>query len=419
MSFFNIAKGLTGRVPGTPLSLAQETVAEALGKIYDQTDWSFQRTITYANWLCPGNVANVGTYNVTPYSNTVIANGAATNALALGLASSGVFVTTLQFRNPAYSIYNIIASGTTDTVAYLQIATPGANQTPGTYIVNGVGGTGIGSQALITVGVNGVVSNAPIILASGSGYTTPSGLPTFTLAAGGTAATFIPLLNTVLTLDRPWLEPVSGQQNYMIYQAYFVAPVADFRKFIEVRDTTDACRLNFWSMTQAELAIRDPQRTEFADPSFVVPAGIDQRPGSSTLGYQMFELWPQQLSYIPYSFSYRRRGVIPQTYNDFVIMSPPYPITEELVKWRSLEVLYQFKEAQKEKSEARGAGANWMMLAQMAGKEYAEVLDKILAIDVNINGEMFTRIEGRGRLPSNRPYSNQLGGLNVGGYPER
>ena len=205
----------------------------------------------------------------------------------------------------------------------------------------------------------------------------------------------------------------------MIYQAYFVAPVQDWRKFIEVRDTTNADRLDFWSITQAELAIRDPQRKEFADPSYVVAAGVDQRPGTSTPGYQMFELWPQQLSYVPYSFSFRRRGIVPQTYNDFVTSGPPYPITEELVKWRSLEVLYQFREAQKDKNETRGAGANWMLLAQMAGKEYANVLDKILAIDVNLNNEQLTRIEGRGKPLSNAPYSNQLGQLNIGGYPER
>jgi hypothetical protein len=385
--------------------------------IYDMTDWSFQRTITYANWLCPGNVANIGTYNVTPYQNTVTADGMATNALAVGLASSGVFATTLQFRNPAYSIYNIVGVSNTDTVCYLQVTTPGANQVPGIYIVNAVGGTGSGAQASILVGVNGEVSAAPIILNGGSGYTQGDGV-TFTLAAGGTPATFTPLLNTILMLDRPWLEPISGQQNYMIYQVYFVAPVQDFRKFIEVRDTTNAARVDFWSMTQAELAIRDPQRTEFADPSFVVPAGVDQRPGSATLGYPMFELWPQQLSYIPYSFSYRRRGVIPQTYQDFTTTSPPYPITEEFLTWRAKETLFQDAAARME-GRAPGSGKGMMLLGQSANKESLRLFSEILSIDLNLNGENFTKIEGRGRLPSNRPYSNQLGGLNVGGFPER
>ena len=340
MSFFTLAKSLTGRVPGTPLSLAQEAVTDALGYILDACDWSFQRAITYANWLCPGQIANVGTFTVTPYSNVVIADATATAAIA---AHSGMpLITQFQFRNPSYSIYNVI------------------------------------------------------------GYSTASHAP---FAA--------------LTLDRPWLEPTSGPgQPYMLYQCYFAAPVQDFRKFVEVRDTTNAFRLDFWTMTQAELAVRDPQRTNFADPEYIVPAGIDQRPGSATLGYQMFELWPQQLSYVPYSFSFRRRGVIPKTINDFQTMTVPYPIMEEMLRWRAEEVLYQFREAQKDKTEARGSGANWLLLAQMAHKQYLELYSEVLSIDLNINGEMLTRIEGRGRPLSNAGYSNQLGQINIGGYPQ-
>lgn len=415
LSYFTIAKSITGRVPGTPLSLAQESVSDAITKIYQYGDWSFQRAITYANWLCPGNVANTGTYTTTPYQNTVLADGTATNALAVGLASSGVFLTTLQFRNPAYSIYNIVGMTSATTVGFLQILTSGSGQTPGTHIVNAVG-DGAGAQASIIVDSNGTVTQTPVIVNPGTGYTEA----TFTLAVGGTPATFNALLNTILTLDRPWLEPLNGPgQNYMIYQAYFVAPVPDFMKFIEVRDTTNSAPLDFWTMTQAELAVRDPQRTEFADPSFVVAAGVDTRPGTSTPNYPMFELWPQQLSYIPYSFSYRRRGVVPQTYNDFVNTSPPYPLTEELVTWRALEVLYQFREAQKDKEMARGSGANYILLAQLAKKEYDDLLDDILAIDLNLNNEMFTRIPGRGKPLSSEPYSNQIGQLNIGGYDGR
>jgi hypothetical protein len=203
----------------------------------------------------------------------------------------------------------------------------------------------------------------------------------------------------------------------MIYQAYFVAPVQDFRKFIEARDTTNAARLNFWSMTQAELAVRDPQRTEFADPDYIVPAGIDQRPGSSTLGWQMFELWPQQLSYVPYSFSFRRRGSMPQTVSDWYSMTVPTPLTEELLRLKSEEVLYAYKSAQME-DKVPGSGRGMLLLSQNSGKKYLAVLDKIIAIDLNINGEAFNRIEGRGRRLSDAGYSNQLGQLNVGGYPE-
>ena len=47
------------------------------------------------------------------------------------------------------------------------------------------------------------------------------------------------------------------------------------------------------------------------------------------------------------------------------------------------------------------------------------IYDEVLSIDMNLNNEMLTRIEGRGRPFSNAPFSNHLGQLNIGGYPER
>lgn len=416
MSYFTIAKRLTGEVPGVSLTLAQSKLVDALGKIYDQTDWSFQRSIVYGGWLVPGNVANTGTYTVTPYSNIVIADAFATRVLNNLIAPP--LLTQLQFRNPAYSIYNICGVGGAGTIAYATIVTPGSGQTPGTYTVNVIdqgGGVGVGATAQITVTALGTVTSPPIILTSGEGYSNPA----IVFSEGGVPASFLVQQNIALTLDRVWTEPTSGPgQPYMIYQCYFVAPAQNFRKFIEVRDTTNSAPIDFGSMTQAELASRDPQRTEFADPSFVVPAGVDNRPGTSTPGWKMFELWPQQLSYIPYSFSYRIRGSIPQTQADFMNTTVPDPLTEEMLEWRALEVLYQWKESQEKENRARGAGANWLLLAQMAKKEYDEIYLNVLQIDLNLNGEMLTRIPGRGKPLSNRPYSNQIGGLNIGGYPE-
>src|ERR1017187_8243255 len=254
-SLYKLANRISGEVTGTDLDLVMWKMNEALGKIYDEVDWSFQRTITYANWLCPGQVANSGTTTVTPYSDQVTFDAAASAALNTYMTSPGsTFVTTLQYRDPAYSIYNIVAIDQTDPNAF------------------------------------------------------------------------------VLTLDRPWLEPTSGPgQPYMIYKAYFVAPVLDFKKFIEIRDTTDAGPLDFWSMPQGDLANLDPQRTNFSDPGWCVPAGFDYRANTSTPGYPMFELWPQQLSYLPYSFSFRRRGItgyatgLPESFQDFQTYILPQP----------------------------------------------------------------------------------------------
>lgn len=333
MSFYTMSKSITGEISGTMLSLARNKVAEAIGKVYDESDWSFQTL--YAGWLAPGQLANTGTYTVTPYSNIVIADAVATAALA---TITQPLITTLQYRDPARAIYNII------------------------------------------------------------GYDTSTNAPFATL-----------------TLDRPWMEPTMGPgQPYMIYQTYFPSPVKDWRKFTEIRDTTNARPLFYTEYSQADLARIDPQRTCFSDPRHVVPCGVDLRPGSATAGYPMYELWPQQLSRVPYSFSGRRRGPELVKPNDTV----PYPFTEELVKHRAMEILYLFKEAQKGEDVQRGSGANWLMLAQAARKEYDEVLDKIRAIDANLHNDFVTHLD-TSAFSSNQPFANRLGQFNVGGFPER
>ena len=434
-SLYKLANRISGEVPGCDLDLVMYKMSEALSKIYDECDWSFQRTSTYANWLCPGEVASWGCFTVTPYSNTVTANKAASESINRYTSFPGAaLLTTLQYRDPAYSIYNICGVGGDGTTSYVNILTRGSGQTPGTYTVPVLdnGGPGVGGTVSVVINTAGEVEGIPVwergrwhdgppiewqveVLTLGSGYTNPY----IDFAEGGTPATFQVFQNVVLTLDRPWLEPTAGPgQPYMIYQAYFVAPVKDFHKFIEMRDTTNSSPINFWSMTHAELAIRDPQRTEFADPSYCVPAGVDQRPGTSTPGWQMFELWPQQLCYLPYSFSYRRKGQIPESFQDFQTMELPFPITTSLLSWKTKEVLYQYKEAQKDTQQARGSGANWLMLAQGAAKEYGATLDKLIAVDLNLNGEAFGRLPKHGASISGEPYSNQLGDFNVGGYPD-
>lgn len=424
MPLYQVAKRIAGRVGNVSLDLVLETMKQALILIYQEHDWSFQRGITYANWLAPGNVGSsnggpnsAGTSTVTPYSPEVILDGAATAGINAYTATIGsVFLTTLQYRDPSYSIYNIIGVVQSGQVGYLTITNPGVSQIPGVYVVDVLdiaGGGGYGGTVQITVLENGMVMQPPVVLTAGVGYTAPY----VNFVTSGTSATFDIFQSLLLTLDRPWLEPTAGGgQQYMIYQAYFVAPCKYFNKFIEMRDTTDAQPIDFWSKTQRDLSREDPQRTDFSDPDFCVPAGVDTRPGSSTLGWPMFELYPQQLSYEPYSFSYRSLGPVPETQQDFFTFEPPYPLTDEIVEWRTKEVLFQDKEASRDKSADRGSGANWLMLAQMAQKEYALCLDKITAIDLNLNGEAFGHTQPPGQGWRGQPFANRQGGLNVGWY---
>lgn len=217
-----------------------------------------------------------------------------------------------------------------------------------------------------------------------------------------------------LTLDRPWMEPTSGPgQPYMIYQCLFPGPVKDFRRFEEIRDTTNARTIDFTSYSQYDLSVIDPQRTCFNDPRFCVPWGVDLRPGTATPGYMLYELWPQQLARVPYSFSGKREG--PQLKKDTDTV--PYPLSEQLIEYKSSELLYQWKEAQKEKDTERGAGANWPFLAKAASEEYGDELKMIQAIDINLKNDQITRTRLDG-IYSGVPYSNRQGGLNLGGYPE-
>src|SRR5580698_2206976 len=196
MSFITMAKTLAdGEIPGVALRLAKNKINAALGKVYDETDWSFQ-TRNDGAWLCPGLVASTGTVTATPGSNKVIGDAVASAAWA---AVTSPLLTVLQFRNPAYSLYNIVTYDTT--------------------------------------------TNPPF----------------------GT-----------LTLDRPWMEPVTGPgQPYWMYQAYFPVPVQDFRKFLAILDTTNNARVNFWDYGPEDLATEDPQRLIFGPvvPTYAVPYG--------------------------------------------------------------------------------------------------------------------------------------------------
>lgn len=336
MSFISMAKSIAqGEIPGVALELAKTKINEALGKVYDETVWSFQLGNS-SGWLIPGLVASTGTFTTTPYSAQVVADASATSVLASLPANPPL--TSLQFRNPSYALYDIIAYDTT--------------------------------------------SNPPF---------------------------------ATLTLDRPWAEPATGPgQNYYIYQAYFPVPVSDFRSFVEIRDTTDGDYVSFTGLSQDDLSVEDPQRVIFgpALPTYAVPFGIDQRPGSPTLGFLRYEVWPHILSIWPLSFTYKRRGKLLVAPTDTV----PYPLTEEVVTWRTKEILYQYKEAQKGEQQQRGSGADWRFLAEYARKEYVECLKKIRAIDANLHREFLTRQKKRPSWTQDGFSTNRLGQLNVGSW---
>lgn len=213
------------------------------------------------------------------------------------------------------------------------------------------------------------------------------------------------------TLDRPWMEPSFTQASYMIYQAYFPVPVPDFRRFLAARDTTNSAPMDYWTTTQKELAVKDPERTIFDDPGYFVPYQTDQRPGSSTFGNMLYELWPHPLSVLPYTYAYLRRGPQLQAPSDTV----PYPVTEDLVLWQAKTSAYLWKEAQKGENIGRGSGADYKFLAAATEAKYKSKLKEIKARDRDLV-DLYLMKWRPDFYNEGEPYATVNAGLNVGRF---
>lgn len=401
-------------LPGMNFGLAKSRINDAFLKIQNENVWSFQ--CLDGGWLTPNllggpnsQFVSPGTITVVPFTTTITGDATATATWNEAVPYPPL-LTQQQIRVPYYSLYNIIAVGNNGMVSYLTINTPGSGQTPGTYTVAGSGGTGTGAQAQIVVNEDGTVTLPPVITSQGQGYTLGGGLPTFTLSAGGTPATFTAVLQAVITIDRPWVDPPQTNSNYLIYQAYYPAPPG-FKRWFTIRDVTNNNSMDWWTKTEIDLARDDPQRTIFDQPYFVVPYEIDRRPGSATYGQQLFELWPHPISQLPYAFSCQCNWSPLSSPTDTI----PYPLTEELVRERAYQMIALWKESQKGDDMERGSGANWQFLAKAHFEVYKELLKEIRIMDRNLIELYFTK--ARLTPPfGGEPFATVNGQVNVGGW---
>lgn len=409
MAFQNMIQQMLG-VPGMSRGLAATFINEALTYIQDENTWSFQ--VQTNGWLTPNmlggpNTAflSPGTITVVPYTQTITGDAVATAAWTEGVPYPPL-LTQQQIRVPYYSLYNIIALGNNGTVAYATIVTQGSGQTPGTYTVPVTDNAAIGSGATVSITVNtdGTVTIPPIVTNAGSGYVSPA----ITFAEGGTPATFSVTLIATLTIDRPWSEPQQNMSGYIIYQAYYPLPL-NFRRLISVTDYTNNEIIDWWSFTRAALDQEDPQRTEFDQPEFLIPYGADARPGSPTLGQLLMELYPHPISSLPYTFVCLCN--VPPLVN--ATDTVPYPLTDEIVKWRALSVIYQWKESQRGDEMERGSGANWQFLTIAAMKEYTNRLNKIRIMDRNLV-ELYFQKARISMTYGGQPFMNTSKTANVG-----
>ena len=392
--------------------LAATRINEAFTRIQNENTWSFQQ-IT-GGWLTPsllggnttsGNYLSPGTITVVPYTNTITADAVATAAWTATVPYPPL-LTQQQIRVPLYSLYNIIAIGNNGTVAYATVLTSGSGQTPGVYTVPVLDpAIGAGGTVSITVNANGTVTLPPLVLNAGNNYTTPY----ITFAAGGTPATFSVTLIATITIDRLWTDPQQTNSSYMCYQAYYPVPVG-FRRWLDIRDISNNEQMDWWSVTQADLAREDAQRENFDQPEFVVPYGIDARLGSATYGSLLVELYPHPISILPYTYQCQCNWPLLQNPTDNL----PYPLTEELVRQRTYEMCCLWKAGQVGDDMDRGSGANWPFLAKAYHEEYKDSLRQIRIADRNLMELYYTKARQGGAFNGGEPFTNTNGTANVG-----
>lgn len=178
-----------------------------------------------------------------------------------------------------------------------------------------------------------------------------------------------------LTLNRPFTDPLTSLaapvagQEYSIYQPYITAPVADFERWLSVYDVGNSG----WLMTRGDrraVGRDDPQRQIFANPDRLLALGQDARAGSSTAGWERYELWPGPQNQYLYQAWCTRFGA------DLVNLSDTLPIgiPESLVKCKARARCYEQQEANKDPQNPRGAGADFRFLIGAALAQYEREL---------------------------------------------
>ena len=215
-----------------------------------------------------------------------------------------------------------------------------------------------------------------------------------------------------LTLDRPYTDPLAGGvasatvQRYSIYQPYIVAPVKDFSRWLSVLDIANAG----WIDTRGDRRMVDrvdPQRQQFGNPSMLLGIGQDARTGSSTAGWERYELWNGPYSQYLYQAWFMRFG------SDLVNLTDTLPIgiPESMVKARARARAYEQAEANKDPRNERGMGADFRFLMGAATKQYEEELKWARLRDrdkVDIFNTTMTRFRGG---PSVATFDPATGGI--------
>ena len=183
-----------------------------------------------------------------------------------------------------------------------------------------------------------------------------------------------------LTLDRPFIDFVASPSSlgYMIYQAYYPVPVADFNRYLSVKDMVNGSWLGL-TTTRREIDVDDPQRLYFSFPRMLVDFATDQRPNSATPGFMMQELYPHPVSPVGYQTYFLRDGTDLVKESDTL----PSPITEEFVLLRAKLFAYEWAEGNRDPAEARGQNADYTFLIKLAQAEFEDKKKSVRRKDRN------------------------------------
>lgn len=211
----------------------------------------------------------------------------------------------------------------------------------------------------------------------------PYVLPTQLQFRGGSIAGISGIYNMIqynsttgaATLDKIYADPSGVAASFTLFQDYYVPPVKDFLTLISVRNMQMFLDLEL-NCTREMIDQRDPQRSWYQFPTYVVPFQTDHRgegtPNqSATLGYMMFELWGVPVTPFTYQCYGIRRGTDLTLPTDTL----PYQIGEDLVMARAKYYAYQWAEANKDMTP-RAAGPDFKFLMQAANAEYKAYLTR-------------------------------------------
>lgn len=225
----------------------------------------------------------------------------------------------------------------------------------------------------VTQGSAAVTFDANAVAAlNASQLATPTSLITQRQLRVGTSGLYnIITYNSVsgaATLDRLWFDVSGSSVGYQVYQVYYAAPVSDFLVLVSVRNPQMFLDFDL-TKTRDWLDRADPQRFQYTWPAFAVPWGRDTRVGSSTLGFQLYELWGQPVQQFTYQCYGLREGVDLVNSTDTL----PNPIGEDIVVERAKEWVYAWAEANKG-NVPRNSSPDFRFLVGEAKDNYKQML---------------------------------------------